>query len=342
MARKQEKTYTPGPVVMAAWPEGASGNVINGQGETEYRRASPMFWHPPTQHPFGTLQQIASDGCRVTQEAVDEFLKARDYPPLVPINPERIERTPEEWTALAREFALNNESDLFGATTVKDHHVVDGYEIDVPNVIMLGFPHNYDNLKQVPSSPANGAGIAEVGRQYARCTRASYKLANWIREQGFYAYPYPGPRADALLLIPPAIDAGLGELGKHGSLINRTYGANLRLAGVTTDMPLVFNDTDVFGSDDFCLNCRVCDDACPPGAISDQKQWVRGRERWYVDFDKCIPYFAENAGCALCLAVCPWSRPGIADNLVVKMARRREAQLLETGREARLAQEGGQ
>ena len=331
MARKQEKTYTPGPVVMAAWPEGASGNVINGQGETDYRRASPMFWHPPTQHPFGTLQQIASDGCRVTQEAVDEFLKARDYPPLMPINPERIERTPEEWTALAREFALNNESDLFGATTVKDHHVVEGYAIDVPNVIMLGFPHNYDNLKQVPSSPANGAGIAEVGRQYARCTRASYKLANWIREQGFYAYPYPGPRADALLLIPPAIDAGLGELGKHGSLINRTYGANLRLAGVTTDMPLVFNDTDVFGSDDFCLNCRVCDDACPPGAISDQKQWVRGRERWYVDFDKCIPYFAENAGCAICLAVCPWSRPGIADNLVVKMAKRREARLQEGG-----------
>ena len=197
----------------------------------------------------------------------------------------------------------------------------------MPNVIALGFPHNYDNLKQVPSSSENGTGIAEVGRQYARCTRASYKLANWIREQGFYAYPYPGPRADALLLIPAAIDAGLGELGKHGSLINRTYGANLRLAGVTTDMPLVFDEEDVFGSDDFCLNCRVCDDACPPGAITDQKQWVRGVERWYVDFDKCIPYFAENAGCAICLAVCPWSRPGIADNLVMKMAKRREAQL---------------
>ncbi|MBP7339472.1 4Fe-4S dicluster domain-containing protein [Niveispirillum sp.] len=326
MARRKEKTYQPGPAVQAAWPPGVSGNVLNGQGETAFRKASPFFWHPPTQHPFGTLQQLASDGCRCTQEAVDEFAAARNYPALVPVNPERAERTAAEWTALAREFALANESDLFGATTVKEHYIVEGYDIDVPNVVMLGFAHDYDNLKQVPSSPANGKGIAEVGRQYARCTRASYKLANWIRSQGFNAYPYPGPRADALLLIPPAIDAGLGELGKHGSLINRTYGANLRLAGVTTDMPLVFNDQDVFGSDDFCLNCRICEDACPPDAITDTKQWVRGAERWYVDFDKCIPFFAENAGCAICLAVCPWSRPGIADNLVVKMARRRATQ----------------
>lgn len=325
MRRHVEKTYVPGPVVMAAWPEGASGNALNGRGEQNFRKASPMFWHPPDQHPFGVLQQIASDGCRVTPEAIEEFGKAREYPPLVPINPVRAERTPEEWTALARAFALANESDLFGATTVKEHYIVEGYSIDVPNVVMLGFPHDYENLRQVPSSPENGKGIAEVGRQYARCTRASYKLANWIREQGFYAYPYPGPRADALLLIPAAIDAGLGELGKHGSLINRTYGANLRLAGVTTDMPLTTQDMEQFGADDFCLNCRICEDACPPDAISPDKQWVRGEERWYVDFDKCIPFFAENAGCAICIAVCPWSRPGVADNLLTKMTRRREA-----------------
>ena len=51
---------------------------------------------------------------------------------------------------------------------------------------------------------------------------------------------------------------------------------------------------------------------------------VRGEEKWYVDFDRCIPYFAETKGCAICIARCPWSRPGIADNLLVKMARRRE------------------
>ena len=57
-------------------------------------------------------------------------------------------------------------------------------------------------------------------------------------------------------------------------------------------------------------------------AINDQKQWVRGEKKWYVDFDKCLPFFNETAGCAACLPACPWSKPGVADNLLVKLAER--------------------
>ena len=167
------------------------------------------------------------------------------------------------------------------------------------------------------------AGI-EVGRQYTRAARSANSLRNFIREQGWPAESFPGPRADALLMIPAAIAAGLGELGKHGSIINRTHGASFRLAAVSTDMPLLADEPDVFGADDFCHNCRLCTDACPPDAIAEQKQLVRGDEKWYVDFDRCIPYFAETKGCAICIARCPWSRPGVADNLLVKMAQRRE------------------
>jgi hypothetical protein len=38
----------------------------------------------------------------------------------------------------------------------------------------------------------------------------------------------------------------LGELGKHGSLISRHFRAGVRLAGVTTDMPLVPTHPDRF------------------------------------------------------------------------------------------------
>lgn len=325
MARRQPRTYTPSPEVQAAWPD-ASGNAINGLGERIRRRASPFFWHPADQHPFGKLQALASAGCRVNQEATEAFAAANTYPELVPVAAARAERTAEAWTTLAREFALGNEADLFGTTPLRDHYIVEGYGVEEPNVIVLGIAHDYEELRHVPSSPADGRGIAEVGRQYARGTRSSYALANWIRRQGYTAKPFPGPRAASLLLIPAAIDAGLGELGKHGSLINRSFGSNLRLAGITTDMPLAFDRPDDFGADDFCSRCQVCTDACPPNAISENKQWVRGVERWYVDFDKCIPFFADNAGCGLCIAVCPWARPGVADNLLVKMARRREAQ----------------
>jgi hypothetical protein len=50
---------------------------------------------------------------------------------------------------------------------------------------------------------------------------------------------------------------------------------------------------------------------------------VRGQRRWYVDFDKCLPYFNENLSCAICLAVCPFSRPGVGPSLVRKLARSR-------------------
>ena len=50
---------------------------------------------------------------------------------------------------------------------------------------------------------------------------------------------------------------------------------------------------------------------------------MRGERRWYVDFDKCLPYFNENMGCAICLAVCPFSRPEVGARLVQKLALRR-------------------
>lgn len=45
----------------------------------------------------------------------------------------------------------------------------------------------------------------------------------------------------------------------------------------------------------------------------------RGVERWYVDFDKCLPFFNEHQGCAALLAACPWNLPGVAETLVTKM-----------------------
>ena len=49
---------------------------------------------------------------------------------------------------------------------------------------------------------------------------------------------------------------------------------------------------------------------------------VRGVSKWYVDFDRCIPYFAETSGCAICIAVCPWSLPGVGMSLAEKLRRR--------------------
>ena len=298
-----------------------SGNPINGLGEEKPRRPSPFFWHPPDQHPFGELQGAARQRSRVCPGAKESFLAAYNHPELIPVSEVRTEATAEELSAQVKAFALSHADDV-GITPMDPLYVFEGYTIDEPWVIVMALAHNYERLKEVPSDETNGVGVTDIGDQYARGTQAAYTLANWIRSQGYNANAYPGPMANALLLIPPAIAAGLGELGKHGSMISRHFGSGFRLAGVTTDMPLVADRPDRFGGDEFCMTCQVCTRACPPDAIAPQKQMVRGVERWYVDFDKCIPYFAESASCGICIAVCPWTRPDVRPKLLATMARR--------------------
>jgi len=318
--RPKRGQYRPKPETLALLK--VSTNPINGVGETEPRRPSPFFWHPPDKHPYGELQIAARTSSRKCPGAGPAFQAAYAYPDIVPIAPVRNEAPAEQLAADANAFALAHEADAVGIAPMDPLYVFEGYTIDDPWVIVLALAHNYERLKQVPSDETNGVGVTCIGDHDARGTRASYALANFIRSQGYSASAFPGPMADALLLIPPAIASGLGELGKHGSMISRQFGSGLRLAGVTTDMPLVATAPDRFGADEFCASCQICTRECPPEAITDQKQMVRGVNRWYVDFDKCIPYFAEAASCGICIAVCPWTRPTVRPKLLATMARR--------------------
>ncbi len=299
-----------------------SGNAINGVGETAPRRPSPFFWHPPDQHPWGDLQIVARQSSRSCPGSAQAFQAAYTYPDLNPVSATRSQATAQELAERVRNFALAHEADDAGIAAMHPSYIFEGYTIEHASVVILALAHNYERLREVPSDKTNGVGVCDVGDQYARGTRSSYALANWMRSQGYHADPYPGPSAGALLLIPPAIAAGLGELGKHGSLISPRFGSGVRLAGVTTDMPLLPTVPQRFGADEFCGTCQVCTQACPPAAITPAKQMVRGVERWYVDFDKCIPYFAEAASCGICIAECPWTRPSVRPKLLTTMARR--------------------
>ena len=98
----------------------------------------------------------------------------------------------------------------------------------------------------------------------------------------------------------------------------------MRIATVLTDLPLNHDKPVDIAVDDLCMGCRRCTIDCPVGAISDEKQTVRGVEKWYVDFDKCAPYFTEAVGCGICIEVCPWSRPGKGFSLSEKLLSKRQ------------------
>lgn len=306
---------------MRYWPA-ISGNAINGVGEEACRRPSPIYWHPPDAIPHGKLQlwfyqrtgaagERLAEARRDRQRAIDE--------PLEPIAEGTAARSAEEWTAEVKRAALECGADDVGIAPMRAEYVFEGHEVPKQRwMIVIAVAQSYEVMRGAPSTEA----LVEVTRQYARGTRAAKGLANWLRRNGEDAFPYGGPMAGSFVLIPPAIEAGLGELGKHGSMIHRRFGANFRLACVLTDADLIADRRDDFGADDFCTNCRICVDACPPDAIKQERTLVRGERRWYVDFDKCLPYFNEAMSCAICLAACPFSRPEIGPRLVDKLARR--------------------
>lgn len=298
-----------------------TGNTINGLGETEQRRPKLVFWAPnPDDIAFGEVQKwfymCQPDSPEMaTERAKRQVVLDAALPDL---NPLALEQSPSAWTSSLDQFVDAGDCEMVGATEMKQEWVFEGQETTFKTVIMVGVHHDYEELKHAPEFRA---GI-EVVRQYGRAAAAAKKITAWLMDQGWDAEAVTGPMAGKLVMIPPALECGFGELGKHGSLINPEFGSSFRLSAVLTNAPFASTKKRDFGIDEFCSKCRICEDACPPIAIEPDKKTVRGDERWYVDFDKCIPYFAENSGCAICIVECPWSRPGVGIDLAQKLARR--------------------
>jgi Pyruvate/2-oxoacid:ferredoxin oxidoreductase delta subunit len=145
----------------------------------------------------------------------------------------------------------------------------------------------------------------EVHRVYFKMLDIGVRLAQYIASFGYSATAHSN--AGELAHIPYAYLAGLGELGKHGSLISPKLGSSLRLALVSTDVPLIVDGPQDFGIDDICSHCNVCTRYCPADAIKPDKETVAGVTRWYVDTPACFPVFQQLWGCKICLAVCPFN-----------------------------------
>ena len=255
----------------------------------------------------------------------EQIAKAREYRqrtmdlPVSDIASTRHEQSAAEWTAWIKAIALEVGADDVGICAYRDEWCYDDRPVPQGKwAVVMAFKQSYESMLAAPAVES----YVEVMGQYGRAGETSKRLANQIRERGHYAVAKTGPMTEDVLMIPAAIEAGLGELGKHGSMIHREFGSNFRLSMVLTDLPLDADAPDILGADLFCTHCQVCANACPPDAIYREKQMVRGETKWYVDFDQCIPYFVDHQTCGICLVVCPWSRPGAAGNLVAKMAQR--------------------
>ena len=320
--------FEPSSEQMALWPE-LSGNTINGLGEAEPRRPTPIMWHDPAMLAHGDVQTWFWDRGR---KEPDLFALRGDRQRVIdqpegPMSTTRQTIDADLATERIKALALEAGAELVGIVRPRPDWIFEGYDFDYHWIIVLGVAMDHDQLMTAPEV----SSAVEVVKKYTKGWAVGRPVSDWIRAQGWRAEPRGGPDAGPVLLVPAAIEAGFGELGKHGSIINRELGSCFRLAAVFTDLPLVEDKAVDIAAADFCTNCRVCVDACPPQAIEHDKKMVRGEEKWYVDFDKCFPYFAETYGCGICVAVCPWSTPGRGPILSDKMLRRRDRSAAGSG-----------
>jgi epoxyqueuosine reductase len=182
------------------------------------------------------------------------------------------------------------------------------------SVVLLAFP--YRTAEPEPTQPGQGriARYAWGEADYHDVLHQRLKqLAAWLRERA------PQAKVRGVVDSAPIMErefaqlAGLGWIGKHTLLLNRTWGSYFFLAALLTDLELTCDEPFVA---DHCGTCRACLDACPTDAFPSP---------YVLDATRCISYLTIELresipeplrvgmgdwlfGCDICQEVCPWNR----------------------------------
>ena len=157
----------------------------------------------------------------------------------------------------------------------------------------------------------NGPVVMESSKVYLSSGIMAVNVANFIRRMGYSARAHIDGNYEVICPLV-ARDAGLGELGRMGLLMTPKLGPRVRVAVVTTELPLEISQTkNTSAMLDFCKVCEKCAKNCPTRAIpfDDQKE-ESGIVRWRINSDACFSYWCTHGtDCGQCIRVCPYSHP---------------------------------
>jgi reductive dehalogenase len=245
------------------------------------------------------------------------------------VNPKkRTDFTPGQITEEIKRTAKYAGADLVGISTVKQDFIYSenfSYEqsklekgpavttpVDLKHkyVIVFAKEMNFERIQNTLTE-RNQESLGEIGKTYYELAQIACGVAAFIRQLGYSARAHH-IRNEQLFHVPHAVDAGLGEQGRHNYLITNRFGPRVRLASVTTDMELVEDKPVDMGVQDFCESCRICEINCPSQALAAEKAVIRGYRKWPQEQEKCFLFWVTGGntmGCTLCLKVCPWNKP---------------------------------
>lgn len=139
------------------------------------------------------------------------------------------------------------------------------------------------------------------------------KLFSWIKSVVPEAEGRIVVDSAPLLEKPWAREAGLGWQGRHSVVINKEIGSFFFIGNLILNLDLNY---DTPFKEEYCGECKICIEACPTGAINDNRT---------IDARKCIanltienrgpipeeviPHLEKRIyGCDRCQEVCPWNK----------------------------------
>lgn len=240
--------------------------------------------------------------------------------------PEKISLKPNDASGYVKGWCEYLGAHSVGITTLEPHHLYsvlgrgDRYgSEDVAThrfVVAMTVEMDFAAVKRSPRGPI----VMESARQYLSSGAIAVELAEFFRRAGYSARAHIDGNYHIVCPLA-ARDAGLGEIGRMGILMTPDLGPRVRIAAVTTDMPL---SIDVRRYDhtviDFCERCEKCADVCPSGAI---ERGVRtehsGSIRWKINQERCYSYWkVAGTDCGRCMAVCPYAHPNTAPHRLVR------------------------
>ncbi len=286
-----------------------------------YAAADAAFWTIERLHPFvegGNLegeglgpngeadQPTAASGLKLGGEAADPEVGDRTSS-----DPEAMSRFLKGWT-------LKMGAHSVGVTELKDYHLYThvgrgpdygkAVDLDHPYALALTVEMDKEMVDRAPRTPT----AMESALQYLQCGVMAVQLADMIRRLGYRARAHVD--ANYRVICPlVARDAGLGEFGRMGLLMTPRLGPRVRIAVVTTDLPLATDGPSPEPTTiEFCLQCKKCADSCPSRAIpfGAPEKDEDGVLRWRIDAEACFTLWGRlGTDCARCMAVCPYSHP---------------------------------
>jgi len=241
--------------------------------------------------------------------------------------PERVPTDAEAVTTFIKAWARKLGAVSVGVTELREYHIYThvgrgpdyGERVALTHRFAVALTVEMD--KGMLDSAPLGPTVMESAQQYVACGVIAVQIADYVRRLGFAARAHIDGNYRVICPLV-ARDAGLGEIGRMGLLMTPELGPRVRIAVVTTDLPLV---PDVRRHDhtviDFCTHCRKCAAVCPSHAIPEgERTAIDGVRRWRIDSEACYTFWCQvGTDCARCMAVCPYSHP---DNLLHRLVRR--------------------